>query len=109
MYRNLDYRSEVAVPIYDTDLQEELKRYVSIQLRDNCKARLLNIAGEENAYVKSGRKNIVRAQQEIYKWLTTKHFAESRFKTFLQHANEKQMHKGRENTIGRPEKTKQIK
>jgi polyphosphate kinase len=90
MYRNLDFRSEVTTPVYDEDIQQELRRYLSIQLRDNCKARLLNMAGEENAYVKSGRKTVVRSQKEIYKWLSTKHFAESRFKTFLQNVHDKQ-------------------
>ncbi len=93
MYRNLDFRSEVAAPIYDIDLQQEIKRYVSIQLRDNCKARMLNNPIIENAYVKSESRNIIRAQQEIYKWLTTKHFAETKFKTFLQNATEEQLKK----------------
>jgi len=108
MYRNLDYRSEVTVPIYDIDLQQELKRYVSIQLRDNCKARLLNITGEENAYVKSGGKTIVRAQQEIYKWLTTKHFAESKFKTFLQNVNDAQISHSIANANGKATRKKQL-
>ncbi len=71
MYRNLDYRSEVAVPILDTDLQKELKKYIDIQLSDNCKARKIN-TGIENMYVKTQRGRRIRAQEQIYSWVSAK-------------------------------------
>jgi polyphosphate kinase len=68
MYRNLDFRSEVSVPIIDLDLQNEIKKYISMQLRDNRKARLVNSTKGENAYVESGSGRPFRAQIEIHKW-----------------------------------------
>ena len=50
MFRNLDNRSEVSVPIYDSGLQAELWNYISLQLKDNMKARLLNTK-QDNLYV----------------------------------------------------------
>jgi polyphosphate kinase len=67
MHRNLDFRSEVSVPIYDSKLQEQLKKYVSIQLKDNSKARWQNLEGKNNTYVKGTEGNRVRSQYEIYR------------------------------------------
>jgi polyphosphate kinase len=71
MYRNLDNRSEVAVPIYDVRLQEELKTYLNIQLHDNMKARVLNRT-QNNKYVIRVNGHAIRAQESIYRWLTGK-------------------------------------
>ena len=90
MSRNLDFRSEVAVPITDADLQEELRKYISIQLRDNCKARLLNTPQGENLYISSSEKPFFRAQQEAHKWLTTSQYTPFRFKTLFQKKNLKE-------------------
>lgn len=72
MYRNLDFRSEVTVPIHDKDIKAELMKYISIQLKDNCKARLLNSSKEENEYKKYTSQKQVRSQHEIYKWISGK-------------------------------------
>jgi polyphosphate kinase len=66
MYRNLDLRNEVAVPIYDKKIQKELKTIIGIQLSDNTKARILD-SEQSNRYkpAKSGAK-MVRAQDELY-------------------------------------------
>jgi polyphosphate kinase len=50
MTRNLDHRSEIAVPIYDYDSQKELKEILELQLRDNRKARLIG-GLRENTYI----------------------------------------------------------
>src|SRR5213078_592494 len=50
MYRNLDHRSEVAVPIHDKKLQKELRNYLLIQFHDNTKARIIN-RNQDNKYV----------------------------------------------------------
>ena len=84
MYRNLDYRSEVAVPINDTDIQEELRRHLSFQLSDNVKARLVNSPPGENAYVLTKSKTIIRAQREIQKWISTNHSTPFRPNTLSQ-------------------------
>lgn len=70
MNRNLDFRSEVAVQINDLQLQAELKKYISIQLSDNVKARNHD-KDNDNAYVEKKTKAI-RAQDEIYKWVSEK-------------------------------------
>lgn len=67
MVRNLDNRIEVSVPIYDPDIQKELKEMMRIQLNDNCKARLLDTKMENNYY--KNNKESVRAQIAIYDYL----------------------------------------
>jgi len=42
MIRNFDHRFEVACPIYDPKIQEELMFILKTQLSDNVKARLIN-------------------------------------------------------------------
>lgn len=68
MVRNLDARIEVACPIYDKDLQRELKTMMMIQLKDNTKARLVNHE-PINQYVPC-KPPVVRSQVEIYKYFT---------------------------------------
>ncbi len=70
MQRNLDFRSEVATPIYDKDIQQELRNMLDIQLNDNVKARIIN-AEQDNRYVSEFRtaKSKIRAQDEIYNYL----------------------------------------
>ncbi|MBN2645110.1 MAG: polyphosphate kinase 1 [Desulfuromonadaceae bacterium] len=38
--RNFDRRVEVAVPLYDKEVQNQLRQYFDVQWSDNCKARL---------------------------------------------------------------------
>ena len=66
MYRNLDLRNEIAVPIYDKKVREKLKKIIDIQLHDNTKARILD-EKQDNLYKPAlpGEKK-VRAQDEIY-------------------------------------------
>jgi polyphosphate kinase len=68
MTRNLDFRSEVAVPIYDADIQEEIRSIINVQLKDNTKARVIG-GIKENEYVKTRSVNAVIAQNEIRKYL----------------------------------------
>lgn len=69
MSRNLDSRSEVAVPIYDKEIRKQLKDIINIQLSGNTKVRILD-ANLENNYVKPkpGDKKI-RVQDEVYNYL----------------------------------------
>src|SRR5574337_601122 len=53
MKRNLDSRSEVAIPIYDKEIQRELLRYIEIQWNDNTKARIIN-KKQDNQYRMDG-------------------------------------------------------
>ena len=71
MYRNLDHRSEVAIPVYDKELQKHLMTYLQIQLHDNTKARIIN--GEQNnEYRKRSNGAVMRSQDDISRWLNGK-------------------------------------
>lgn len=69
MKRNLDHRVEVAFPILDPDVREELEHSLHLQLSDNTKARMLD-RSQENHYVgrRAGEPR-VEAQAGFYSWL----------------------------------------
>ncbi len=67
MTRNLDRRVEVVFPIYDSVVFGELKKIIDLQLADNRKARIINVA-QDNQYVKKKGKK-VRSQEAVYKLL----------------------------------------
>jgi polyphosphate kinase len=71
MTRNFDHRVEVAFPIFDPEIQKELKFYFDLQWRDNVKARVLNKA-LDNKYQKRTTGRAIRAQEEIYNYLKKK-------------------------------------
>jgi polyphosphate kinase len=71
MKRNLTNRIEVAFPIYDENLKQEVKDIVNIQLSDNTKARIID-ENQINEYKKDGTGRKVRAQFEIYEYLKEK-------------------------------------
>lgn len=65
MTRNLDHRSEVAVPIYDIKIQEQLRIIIDTLWSDNTKARILG-SKQNNEYRESNNPFKIRAQEEIY-------------------------------------------
>ncbi len=65
MTRNLDHRSEVAVPIYDKEIQKQLRAIIDTLWSDNTKARVLG-SKQNNEYRQSNQKVKVRAQEAIY-------------------------------------------
>ncbi len=69
MKRNLDRRVEVAFPIYDPDVRQELDHFLHLQISDNTKARVLDM-DQENHYVgrRAGEPR-VEAQEGFYRWL----------------------------------------
>lgn len=71
MTRNLDRRIEVATPIYDKNLQEELLDFIHLQLSDNVKARIFD-EKMKNEYVRSENDKI-RSQVDFYTYLKDKH------------------------------------
>jgi polyphosphate kinase len=71
MNRNFDHRIEVAVPIVDKKLQEELRNMLEIQWNDNTKARLISYT-VPNQYRRNDLPEKVRSQIEIYKYLKYK-------------------------------------
>ena len=71
MGRNLDHRVEVTAPIYNIDIQKELRQLYEMQFKGNVKVR--NINGPiENEYRKSGSSRPFRAQNEMYKFFQKK-------------------------------------
>ncbi|MDI9341992.1 MAG: polyphosphate kinase 1 [Sediminibacterium sp.] len=70
MSRNLDSRSEVAVPVFDTAIRKQIKDIIAIQLSGNTKLRILD-KQQTNQYkrAKPGEKK-VRVQDEVYDYLS---------------------------------------
>ena len=71
MVRNLDHRIEVAVPILDPAIKKELIDIITIQLKDNQKARILD-NDLSNKYVSSEKAASFKSQEETYKFLKGK-------------------------------------
>ncbi|MBK6829881.1 MAG: polyphosphate kinase 1 [Flavobacteriales bacterium] len=69
MGRNLDRRVEVAFPLLDPDLRDEMIDLLEIQWNDNTKARIIN-AAQDNVYRrKRGPVKAVHAQRDSYVYL----------------------------------------
>jgi len=71
MVRNIDHRIEVACPISEKSIQQELKEILQIQLKDNIKARILD-NDLSNQYVNPRNTKKVRSQVETYNYLFRK-------------------------------------
>ena len=71
MSRNLDSRSEVAVPILSTEIKKQIKDIINIQLSGNTKVRIIDRL-QQNQYKKAkpGEPK-VRVQDEIYNYIKT--------------------------------------
>ena len=72
MQRNLDHRSEVAVPIYASEIKRQLNDIMEIQWRDNVKSRMINIQ-QDNKYRITRSRTRHRAQDEIHIYLSKSH------------------------------------
>ena len=71
MVRNIDHRVEIACPIYNKAIQQELKEILQIQLSDNIKARKLdNLLS--NQYINPRNTKKIRSQVETYNFLNKK-------------------------------------
>lgn len=71
MARNLDSRVEITFPVYDEEIQSELREIIHIQWNDNTKARIIN-AQQNNRYRKIQSITKVRAQFEIFDYLRSR-------------------------------------
>ncbi len=67
MTRNLDRRIEVATPIYDPLIKENLKNVILFGLKDNQKARIIE-ENLGNRYKSCGKNKPFRSQVELYKY-----------------------------------------
>jgi polyphosphate kinase len=66
MSRNLDRRVEVAAPIYDKGIRDELLHFINLQWQDNSAARILD--NNLNNYILDGQPKI-RSQITFYEYL----------------------------------------
>jgi len=64
MTRNLDARIEVAAPVYDRNLQKEIKYILETQLQDNVKARIID-ADQDNRYKRDTNPPLI-SQSALY-------------------------------------------
>jgi polyphosphate kinase len=71
MTRNLDRRIEVACPIYDPEIQKEIRDLLEIQQKDNVKARIIDIE-QDNNYIESKDKTGLRSQYALYEYYRNK-------------------------------------
>ena len=71
MVRNIDHRVEVACPIFEKNIQQEIKDIIQIQLKDNIKARILD-NDLSNQYVNPRNTKKIRSQVETYNYLCRK-------------------------------------
>ena len=74
MERNVDHRVEVACPIYDPALRQQLMDVLDIVWQDNVKARLLD-KDLRNQYRPVAGDRRTRAQEAIYTYLNQLHAA----------------------------------
>ncbi|WBL23628.1 polyphosphate kinase 1 [Zunongwangia sp. HRR-M8] len=70
MNRNLDNRVEIACPIYDHDIKQEIIDGFEISWSDNVKARVFS-EKQNNAYRKK-TKPIIRSQEALYDYYVNK-------------------------------------
>ena len=71
MERNLSYRIETTFPIYDPDLQQDVKNIIDLQLKDNVKARTID-AKNQNEYRRNNPDIPILAQLETYFYIKRK-------------------------------------
>lgn len=68
MARNIEDRVEVGLPIYSPVLKQQIIDILELQMRDNCKARVID-QQQKNHYVSSQKHKKLSSQQDIYQYL----------------------------------------
>ena len=68
MTRNLNRRVEVAFPIYDPEVREELRHVLDLQGSDNTKARIID-EHQRNGFARETDGGTVRSQFDTYRYL----------------------------------------
>jgi len=69
MTRNLDFRCEVAIPIYSEEIKKTLKDLIDIQLSGNTKARILDANLNNDYKLPKDGELPVRVQNKTYDYL----------------------------------------
>lgn len=72
MERNLDRRIEVFTPVYDVEIQRQLRLTIEYGLRDNVKARIVDGAGSNELH-QTNYGVPFRSQEELYKFYKEVH------------------------------------
>lgn len=78
MTRNLDYRVEVAAPVYDKKLKGELRTIINYALKDNIKSRIINHKQNNNYKFRAEGEPIFRSQIELYKYYRQRELGKER-------------------------------
>ncbi len=74
MVRNLDHRVEVACPIKNKEIQQELTDILAIQLAENVKGRILDNEQSNHYVLREKDQTPVRSQEAIYNYLRNKKY-----------------------------------
>jgi polyphosphate kinase len=74
MVRNLDHRIETTCPVYDEEIQNELKDILNLQLSENVKARVLDNEQDNHYRERKIDEPERRSQVAIYHYLRTKKY-----------------------------------
>jgi polyphosphate kinase len=80
MVRNLDYRVEVACPIYDKNVQKEIEDFLEIHWQDNVKTRMLT-RKLDNPYRPSDSERRIRAQELLFEYFSDRRALKARLAT----------------------------
>jgi len=72
MTRNIDNRVEVACPIYDKELQQQMIDTFEISWNDNVKARLVNLPIQNKMVECKSGESHRRSQWDTYEYLKNK-------------------------------------
>jgi polyphosphate kinase len=71
MTRNLDHRVEVASPVFDPEIQKELRQIVDAGFKDNLKARIVD-QKQVNTFKNEPKAKPYRSQIELHKYYSKK-------------------------------------
>ena len=66
MPRNLDHRIEVLTPVYDPDIQADLRRVVEYGLKDTSQGRIVDGSGENRPLPAAEGESLFRSQEALY-------------------------------------------
>ncbi|HOP04128.1 MAG TPA: RNA degradosome polyphosphate kinase [Tenuifilaceae bacterium] len=71
MTRNLDHRVEVAAPVFDPDIQKELRHIMNAGFKDNVKARVIDHK-QSNTFKNEPKEKPFQSQIELHRYYTKK-------------------------------------
>jgi polyphosphate kinase len=92
MTRNIERRVEIACPIYDPELRQELRDIFDMQWHDNVKARVLD--RDLKNIISSNDGPELRSQYEIYRYLKEKNTIEDKISTREEPVREEKSYSG---------------